>query len=94
MRKKWMLVSSFAVSTAIVLAPTVFAAANHSDSNSSTTQQTTATTNYSNMMNENGGSNMMNNDATTKMMNALGSPEGQKMVNGCSNFMSSYSKSK
>jgi hypothetical protein len=34
------------------------------------------------------------NGGMNKMMEAMNSPEGQEMMNSCSNFMSSYSESK
>lgn len=110
MRKTWMLVSSIAVSAAIVLAPTAYAAVNNSNTTGTTTQQTASTKDNSsgsgeigNMMNGNGTANMMNNKGMSnvmgsgtvqKMMGAMGSPEGQKMVNDCSSFLNSYNKSK
>ncbi len=36
--------------------------------------------------------NMMNGDGMMKMMEAMNSPEGQKMMKACGEFMESYNK--
>ncbi|MFC7063611.1 hypothetical protein [Halobacillus seohaensis] len=44
----------------------------------------------SSMMNGNGMMNMMENGNMSQMMGAMNSPEGQKMMSTCSDFMESY----
>lgn len=39
---------------------------------------------------ENNMQNMMNGNGMSKMMEAMNSPEGQKMMKACGNFMESY----
>lgn len=77
MKKKTMLVLSFALSAVLVIGQMAFASTDGS----------------SNMMNGNGMSgmaNMMNNENMNNMMNAMNSEKGQEMMNACGSFMESY----
>lgn len=49
-----------------------------------------------NMMNGNGNGmmNMMENGSMSQMMEAMNSPEGQKMMDACGDFMESYGDKK
>jgi hypothetical protein len=79
MKKKLMLLSSFALATVLVVGQMSFAAG--SDDNG-----------MGNMMNGNGTSGMMQmmeNENMGKMTNAMNSPEGQEMMNSCGSFMDS-----
>jgi hypothetical protein len=79
MKKKLMLLSSFALATVLVVGQMSFAAGSD-DSNQG----------MGNMMNGNGMSGMMQNENMGNMMNAMNSPEGQEMMNACGGFMDSY----
>lgn len=75
MKKKTLLGISFGLATLLVAGQASYAA----------TVPDNATQN-----NTTGMMSMMNNANMGKMMEAVNSPEGQKMVNACSNFMDSY----
>jgi hypothetical protein len=81
MKKKALLLVSFALATVLVVGQAGIAA----ESDEKSPNQ--------GMMNGNGMSGMMNmmqNENMGKMMDAMNSPEGQEMMNSCSNFMESY----
>lgn len=82
-KKKNLLIASFALATVLVVGQSVFAA---NDNNG-------ASHDMGNMMNGNGSSGMMQmmgNESMQKMMNAMNTPEGQEMMNACGKFMESY----
>jgi hypothetical protein len=79
MRKKTLLLVSFALATVLVVGQVGFAA--ESDDFSG----------MMNMMNGNGMSAMMENESMNKMMNNINTPEGQEMINSCGKFMDSNS---
>lgn len=47
-----------------------------------------------NSMNGNGMMNMMENGNMSNMIQAMNSPEGEKMMNACGDFMDSYESEK
>jgi hypothetical protein len=79
MNKKRMLIISFTLAAVLVLGPLAFSVGATEDNGG-----------MGNMMGGNGMSGMMENGNMGKMMGAMNSPEGQEMMNSCSNFMSSY----
>lgn len=85
MKKKLPFVLSFALAALIVIGQASFAKGGSDDSNMG---------NMMNMMNGNGMAQMMENGTMTKMMNAMNSPEGKKMISDCQNFMNKYSGGK
>lgn len=82
MKKKIAFVSSFALATLLVVGQFTYA------------KQDDMTKNDSNMNGMMNNSSMMNNDGMMKMMNAMNSPEGQKMMDACGNFMDSQKTDK
>jgi hypothetical protein len=75
--KKTLLLVSFALAAVLVVGQAVMA----------------AEPNNGGMMNGSGMSGMMqmmDNDGMQKMTGAMNTPEGQEMMNSCSNFMDSY----
>lgn len=84
--KKKMLIISFALSSLIVVGGTAFA---------SPSEGSTSMGMMSGMMNGNGDGmmNMMNGNGMSNMMEAINSPEGQEMIDGCQDFISSYDDS-
>lgn len=77
--KKAPFVMSFALAALLVIGTTAFA---HGDNG------------MGNMMNGNGMMNMMDKGNMNQMMGAMNSPEGQKMMNTCNEFMESYGSDK
>lgn len=78
MKNKLSLILSFALATTIVVGQTGFA---HGSDD---------TGEGNNMMGGNGMANMMENGNMSGMMNAMNSPEGQKMMESCMDFMESF----
>lgn len=80
MQKKSLLMISFTLAVVIVLGPMAFSI--------------DAKENNNGMMGQDG---MMSGESSSmnsmmKMMNAMSTPEGEKMMEACSNFMSSYNE--
>jgi hypothetical protein len=87
MKKKALLLVSFALATVLVVGQAGLAA----ESEEKTPNQGMMNGNgMSGMMNSNGMSGMMQNENMGKMMDAMNTPEGQEMVESCGNFMESY----
>lgn len=79
MQKKTMLLVSFALAAILVVGQVGFAAETENKGGG--------------MMNGNGMGGMMNmmeNENMGKMMEAMNSPEGEAMMESCSNFMETY----
>lgn len=76
--KKVPFVLSFAFAALIVVGSTAFA------------QEGGSNNRMGNMMDGNGMANMMENGNMANMMDVMNSPEGEKMMNACGDFMDSY----
>lgn len=90
MQKKRMLFISFALAAVLVVGPLAFSIG-AAEGNGGIGNMMNGMMNGNGM---NGMMNMMENGNMSKMMEAIDSPEGQEMINSCSNFMSSYGDSK
>lgn len=84
--KKLMLLMSFILAAFLVIGGTAFASPSEGD---------TGRGMVNGMMNGNGDGmmNMINGNGMSNMMEAMNSPEGQEMIDGCQDFMSSYDDS-
>jgi hypothetical protein len=85
MNKKRMLIISFTLAAVLVVGPLAFSVGATEDNGGMGNMM-------GGMMNGNGSNGMMNmmeNESMGKMMEAIDSPEGQAMIEGCGNFMSS-----
>jgi hypothetical protein len=86
MQKKRLLIISFTLAAVLVVGPLAFSVGATEDNGGMGNMM-------GGMMNGNGMNgmmNMMDNGNMGQMMEAIDSPEGQAMIEGCGNFMSSY----
>lgn len=78
MRKKTMLLVSFALAAVLIVGQVGFSAESEREGSKG------------GMMNGNGMMNMMENENMDNMMDSMNSPEGEAMTESCGNFMESY----
>lgn len=89
MRKKSMLLVSFALAAVLVVGQVGYAAEADKGDGQGTMNENGMSGMMNMMENENTGK-MMENEGMGKMMDAMSSPEGQAMMESCGNSMESY----